>query len=43
VLDVSRLHALGWKHSIELRDGVERTYRWFCDNVESLRGLEAAP
>ena len=26
LLDVSRLHALGWRHSIGLRDGVERTY-----------------
>jgi GDP-L-fucose synthase len=27
-LDVSRLHALGWHHSIELRAGIEETYRW---------------
>ena len=26
LLDVSRLHALGWRHSIGLRDGIERTY-----------------
>ncbi len=29
LLDVSRLHALGWKHHIELADGVRRTYDWF--------------
>ena len=27
LLDVSRLHDLGWKHSIGLREGIERTYR----------------
>lgn len=41
LLDVSRLHRLGWKHSIDLRDGLESTYRWFCDNVGDLRGYEA--
>jgi len=40
LLDVSRLHALGWKHSIELREGIKTTYSWFLENLESgLRGL----
>ncbi|MFL6088524.1 MAG: GDP-L-fucose synthase family protein [Aeromicrobium sp.] len=40
VLDVSRLHDLGWRHEIELRDGIESTYRWFCEqNVDDLRGI----
>jgi GDP-L-fucose synthase len=29
LLDVSRLHALGWRHSTGLREGVAGTYRWF--------------
>jgi len=29
LLDVSRLHALGWQHSIELDDGVRSTYEWY--------------
>jgi len=42
LLDVSRLHDLGWKHSIELREGIETTYSWFLENLESgLRGLRA--
>jgi GDP-L-fucose synthase len=32
LLDVGRLHALGWRHRIELRDGIESTYRWLIDN-----------
>jgi GDP-L-fucose synthase len=41
LLDVSRLHDLGWKHSIELRQGVESTYQWFLENLESgMRGME---
>jgi GDP-L-fucose synthase len=29
LLDVSRLHALGWRHSIGLAQGIESTYAWF--------------
>jgi len=32
LLDVSRIHALGWRHRIPLREGVEQTYRWFLHN-----------
>ncbi|MDO4704400.1 GDP-L-fucose synthase [Tannerella sp.] len=27
--DVSKLHALGWHHRIEIAEGVERMYRWY--------------
>ena len=30
LLDVSRLHQLGWRHRIELRDGIAATYEWFA-------------
>jgi GDP-L-fucose synthase len=29
LLDVSRLHQLGWRHAIELRQGIADTYEWF--------------
>lgn len=32
LLDVSRLHALGWQARIGLRDGVESTYRWYLEH-----------
>jgi GDP-L-fucose synthase len=32
LLDVSRLHALGWRHSISIDAGVLATYQWFLDN-----------
>ncbi len=32
LLDVSRIHALGWKAEVSLRDGIERIYRWFEAN-----------
>ena len=37
LLDVSKLHGLGWKHRIELAEGVKSTYRWFLDNQGAFR------
>lgn len=28
--DVSKLHALGWRHRVELAEGVKRLYGWYC-------------
>jgi GDP-L-fucose synthase len=33
LLDVSKVHALGWRHSIALREGIARTYQWFLENT----------
>ena len=27
--DVSKLHALGWHHSVEIEDGVKKLYDWY--------------
>ncbi|HWN42149.1 MAG TPA: GDP-L-fucose synthase [Thermoanaerobaculia bacterium] len=35
LLNVGRLHALGWRHRIGLHEGIESTYRWFVANYES--------
>ena len=32
LLNVCRLHQLGWRHRIELRDGIETTYDWFLES-----------
>lgn len=36
--DVSRMHALGWTARVGLREGIERTYRWYLENQVSFRG-----
>ena len=28
--DVSRLHKLGWQHTVDLEEGLERLYGWYC-------------
>lgn len=30
--DVSKLHQLGWRHRIEIEDGIERLYTWYINN-----------
>ncbi len=32
LLDVSRLRSLGWRHRIDLRQGIEQTYRWYVEH-----------
>lgn len=42
LLDVSRIHALGWRHRVELRPGIASTYAWFEQHAEGrvlARGL----
>lgn len=35
--DVSRLHDLGWRHRVELQEGIRLAYKWFCENTEQAR------
>lgn len=42
LLDVSKINALGWKAAITLEEGLGSTYRWFLDNIGSIRGAEKA-
>ncbi len=37
LLDVSLLKCLGWQYSVELDEGIERTYQWFLQNQEKFR------
>ena len=46
LLDVSKLHGLGWHHSIELSEGIQDTYRWYEQALAGsaeIRGVSAAP
>jgi len=37
LMDVSRLHKLGWKAQINLEDGLSQTYHWFLENQNNYR------
>lgn len=35
--DVTKLHSLGWRHKVELEEGIKMAYDWFKENVENAR------
>lgn len=37
LLDVDLLKRLGWQYSVELDEGIKRTYQWFLQNQEKFR------
>ena len=37
LLDVSRIRSLGWSPTVELRSGLESTYRWFVKHHDEAR------
>ena len=38
LMDVSRLHALGWKHTYNLEQGLQHAFDWFLANQDNFRG-----
>lgn len=34
LLDITKLHALGWSHKIKLETGIESVYKWFIENYK---------
>jgi len=37
LIDSTKLRKLGWKPKISLKDGIEETYKWFCNNYSVLK------
>ena len=35
--DVTKLHDMGWRHKIELEEGIKLAYDWFKENIEAAR------
>jgi|SaaInlLV_10m_DNA_2_1039722.scaffolds.fasta_scaffold00617_4 GDP-L-fucose synthase len=33
LLDVSKIHTLGWQHTIDLKNGIQNVYSWYTDNI----------
>jgi GDP-L-fucose synthase len=34
LIDVDKLHSLGWTHKVEIEDGVERLFQWYTDSIQ---------
>ncbi len=35
LIDVSKLHSLGWTHKVEIEDGVQKLFDWYKGSLES--------
>ncbi len=35
LIDVSKLHRLGWTHSVEIEDGVKKLFDWYQDSLKA--------
>lgn len=40
LMDVSKMQALGWKHKIELEEGILNTYQWFLQNIKTFKEVK---
>lgn len=40
LMDVSKMHNLGWKHKTKLEEGIQKTYKWFLDNSDTLKEVK---
>jgi GDP-L-fucose synthase len=40
LMDISKMHALGWKHRVNLEEGIQKTYDWFLEHVNEVKEVK---
>ena len=40
LMDVSKMATLGWEYKTELKEGIEKTYSWFLENIGSIKEVK---
>ncbi|MBT5090532.1 MAG: GDP-L-fucose synthase [Flavobacteriales bacterium] len=40
LMDVSKMAALGWEYKTELKEGIDKTYSWFLENIENIKEVK---
>ena len=40
LMDVSKIHALGWRHKTNLELGIKKTYKWFLENINEIKEVK---
>jgi GDP-L-fucose synthase len=40
LMDISKMHELGWKHQVQLEEGIEKTYNWFLENKDKYKEVK---
>ena len=39
-MDVSKMKEIGWEYSTELKEGIEKTYSWFLENIDNIKEVK---
>jgi GDP-L-fucose synthase len=37
LMDISKMHDLGWRHNVDLEQGIQMTYDWFVEHVDQVK------
>lgn len=40
LMDISKMHQLGWKHQVNLEEGIKLTYDWFLENADTYKEVK---
>jgi|TARA_B110000037_G_scaffold217118_1_gene277462 GDP-L-fucose synthase len=40
LMNVSKMKEIGWQYSTELKDGIQKTYQWFLENVDNIKEVK---
>lgn len=40
LMDISKMHELGWKHKVDLEEGIKLTYDWFLANQDNFKEVK---
>ena len=40
LMDVSKMKKNGWEYSTELKEGIDKTYKWFLENIENIKEVK---
>jgi GDP-L-fucose synthase len=40
LMDVSKMKDIGWTYSTELNEGIEKTYKWFLENINNFKEVK---
>ena len=40
LMDVSKMKAMGWQYETELEQGIQKTYKWFLNNIKNLKQIK---
>lgn len=40
LMDISKMHQLGWKHEVALEEGITKTYQWFLENIAQIKEVK---